>query len=179
MRRVVLYQLLTLDGVAEEPGDWMTDGGPEVFTNLERVIATQDTVLLGRGTHDYWAGFWPHDGPDPFRSFINGTPKHVVTSSPLDADWAGTVVVGRPVEEHVRELTAADGGDIGVHGSTTLARSLVRAGLVDDYRLVVAAALAGHGQRLFTEPDALRRLELVDLARTPAGTLLLHYRRAG
>ena len=107
MRRVVLHQLLSLDGVAEEPGDWMTDGGPEVFANLERVIATQDTVLLGRGTHGYWAGFWPHDGPDPFRSFINSTPKHVVTSRPLDADWAGTVVVDRPVEEHVRELTAA------------------------------------------------------------------------
>lgn len=69
------------------------------------------------------------------------------SSRALDPGWSGTVVVDGPADEHVRELAAGDGGDIGVHGSTTLARSLVRAGLVD-------------------------------LARTPAGTLLLHYRRA-
>ena len=58
-RNVVLYQLLSLDGVAEEPGDWISDGGPEVFANLAETIATQDDVLLGRGTYDYWVGYWP------------------------------------------------------------------------------------------------------------------------
>ena len=67
-RNVVLYQLLSLDGVAEEPGDWISDGGPEVFANLGRTIATQDDVLLGRGTYDYWVGYWPTSTIEPFAS---------------------------------------------------------------------------------------------------------------
>ena len=81
MRKVVLYQLLSLDGVAEEPGDWFFDNGPEMFANLGRVIGSQDDILLGRGTYDYWVGFWPTSDVEPFASFINGTPKHVVMSS--------------------------------------------------------------------------------------------------
>lgn len=176
IRKTVLYQLLSLDGVAEEPGDWMSDGGPAIFDNLRRVIGTQDTILLGRGTYDYWVGVWPHDGPEPFRSFINDTTKHVVTSSPLGADWANTVVVDGPAVEHVRDLRRQPGGDIGIHGSTGLARSLLRAGLVDELRLVVASTVAGRGRRLFDDVGTALRMELLDVERTPAGSLLLGYR---
>lgn len=176
MRQVVLYQLLSLDGVAEEPGDWMFDGDQAIFDNLGRVIAGQDTILLGRRTYEYWVDFWPHDGPEPFHSFVNNTPKHVFTSGALDREWSNTVVVGRRAVDHVRELKQQPGGDIGIHGSIDLARSLLRAGLVDELRLVVAATLAGRGQRLFDGAEDLRRLTLVDVASTPAGTLLLGYR---
>ncbi|MGL5818202.1 MAG: dihydrofolate reductase family protein [Phycicoccus sp.] len=176
MRKVVVYMLTSLDGVAEEPGDWMTDVGPPIFDNLADVIRTQDTVLLGRRTYDYWVGFWPDDGPEPFRSFINDTEKHVVTSRPLEQEWANTVVVGAAVEEHVRALKQGDGGDIGVHGSVTLAHSLVNAGLVDEYRLVVSGTVAGHGSRLFDDVERPHRLALVEAVATPGGSLLLTYR---
>jgi dihydrofolate reductase len=176
MRKVVLYQLLSLDGVAEEPGDWMFDGDQPIFDNLERVIREQDTVLFGRRTYDYWVDFWPEDGPEPFHTFINETPKHVFTSSPLEKEWANTTAVDGPAVDHVRELKQTDGNSIGIHGSTTLARSLIHAGLVDELRLVVAATLAGHGERLFDGADDLRRLELVDADSTPGGSLLLGYR---
>ena len=175
MRDVVLYTLLSLDGVAEEPGDWLFDVDEEVFAHLGRVIGRQDDVLLGRGTYDYWSGYWPTSDVEPFASFINGTPKHVVTSTPLTGSWPNTTAVHRPAAEHVAGLKAGDGGDIGVHGSITVARSLLRAGLVDELRLVVAPTLAGRGRRLFDHDD-LRRLDLVDAASTPAGTLLLGYR---
>ncbi len=81
MRNVVLYHLQSLDGVGEEPSDWMSDGGPEIFENLGAVIETQDDILLGRGTYDYWVGYWPSSNVEPFASFINSTPKHVFTSS--------------------------------------------------------------------------------------------------
>jgi dihydrofolate reductase len=179
MRQVVLYQLLSLDGVAEEPGDWVFDGGQAIFDNLERVIGKQDAVLLGRRTYEYWVDFWPGDGPEPFHSFINTTPKHVFTSSPLDGSWANTVVVDRPAADHVRELKQQPGGDIGIHGSIELARSLLHADLVDELRLVVAATVAGRGRRLFDSSDELRRLTLVDVDSTPAGSLLLGYRTGG
>jgi len=175
MRRVVLFHMLSLDGVAEEPSDWQFDG-EELFDIVGQVIETQDTILLGRGTFDYWSGFWPNDGPEPFHSFINNTPKHVFTSTPLDADWANTVVVNGPAADHVRELKEQTGGEIGIHGSIELARSLIDAGLVDDYRLIVAPTLARHGKRLFEGEAELRRLDLAGLDRTDSGTLLLHYR---
>jgi dihydrofolate reductase len=176
-RNVVLYQLLSLDGVAEEPGDWMSDSGPEVFANLARTIESQDDVPLGRGTYDYWVGYWPNSDVEPFASFINGVRKHVVTSSEPTEEWANSTLVTDPVEGYVEALKREPGGDIGIHGSIRLARSLLRARLVDELRLVVAPALAGRGARLFAGDDTLDRLELVDSDRSPQGTLFLHYRR--
>ena len=178
MRMVVLYMLLSLDGVAEEPGDWMTDFDQPIFDNLARVIGSQDTILLGRGTYDYWVDFWPDDGPEPFHSFINGSEKHVFTSRPLDKEWANTVVVDGSAVDHVRTLKEGDGGDIGIHGSIRLARSLGAAGVIDEYRLVVSSTVAGSGERLFGDDDAKRPLDLVDVEHTPGGTLLLGYRSA-
>lgn len=175
MRNVVLYELLSLDGVAEEPGDWMRDSEQPIFDNLERIIERQDDVLLGRHTYDYWAGYWPTSDIEPFASFINQTPKHVFTSDDLTPEWANTIVVDRPATEYVAELKQTDGGDIGVHGSITLAQSLLAAGLVDELRLVVAAAIAGSGNRLFDEVGQHHGLELAEADHTPKGTVLLTY----
>jgi dihydrofolate reductase len=179
MRKVVLYQLLSLDGVAEEPGDWFFDVDREVFANLGRIIGSQDAILLGRGTYDYWVGYWPTSDVEPFASFINGTEKHVVTSSVPAQDWPNSTLVTSPAEEYVAELKQRPGGDIGIHGSIQLARSLLRARLVDELRLVVAPAVAGRGRRLFDGDDDLQRLELLDLERSSSGALLLGYRVQG
>ncbi|WP_033345004.1 dihydrofolate reductase family protein [Catenuloplanes japonicus] len=177
MRNVVLYQLLSLDGVAEEPGDWMFDVDARVFGNLATVIGSQDAVLLGRGTYDYWVDYWPTSEVEPFAGFINSTTKHVVTSSRPATGWANTVLVDAPVADYVAGLKARDGGDIGIHGSISLAQSLLAAGLVDELRLVITPALAGKGRKLFGYDDALRRLTLLDAQSSPGGHLFLHYRR--
>ena len=176
MRRVVLFHMWSLDGVAEEPGNWVFDVDQAVFDNIAEVIGRQDAVLLGRGTYDYWSGHWPNEGEEPFRSFINSTTKHVFTSRPLAAEWANTVVVDGPAEQYVRELKQQDGGDIGIHASVGLAKSLHDAGLIDDYRLLIAPTIAGRGYRMFHGQQELRRLELVDSQATESGALLLHYR---
>ena len=180
IRKVVLYQLLSLDGVAEEPSDWMSDGGRELFENLGAVIATQDDILLGRGTYDYWVDYWPTSEVEPFATFVNTTRKHVFSSTPLTQEWANTVVADRPPVEYVTDLRRGEGGDIGIHGSIELARSLLSADLVDELRLVVAPALAHTGRRLFdgTDDRGVRALELLDSTRTEAGSLLLAYRVA-
>ncbi|HEX5781055.1 MAG TPA: dihydrofolate reductase family protein, partial [Solirubrobacteraceae bacterium] len=127
MRKLVLYHLLSLDGIAFEDGDWFTDSGPEMFANLGRVIGTQTDILLGRGTYDYWVGYWPTSDIEPFAGFINTTPKHVVTSSTPDQEWANTTLVTIPAAEYVTALKQQPGGDIGIHGSVELAGSLLRA----------------------------------------------------
>jgi dihydrofolate reductase len=175
MRNVVLYELLALDGVAEEPGNWLFEGGDEFMDNLRRVIEKQDTVLLGRGTYDYWVDFWPTATMEPFSSFINGTPKHVFTSSTPNKSWAGSTFIDQSPVEHVTGLKQRDGGDIGIHGSLSLAQSLLRAGLVDELRLVVAPTIAGRGRRLFGPDTDLQRFDLVEAEHTNSGLVLLGY----
>ena len=177
MRKVVLYQLLSLDGVAEEPGDWMFDDSDAIFDNLGQVIATQDEILLGRGTYDYWVDYWPTSDVEPFASFINNSRKYVFTSSELTSTWNHSTKVGEPAADYVSGLKRRAGGDLGIHGSIGLAQSLLRAGLVDELRLVIAPTLAHRGKRLFHDVDDLPdRLDLLDSRHTPGGALLLTYR---
>ena len=174
MRKVVLYSLLSLDGVAEDPGQWFIDADERLMHNLGRVISSQDTVLLGRGTYEFWVHHWPTSDMQPFADFINQTAKVVFTSSSPDASWSGASYVTEPAAPYVAALKDQDGGDIGIHGSLTLAQSLLREGLVDELRLVVSPSLAGAGRRLFEDTGSLQRFELTDLDRS-GGCVLLAY----
>ena len=177
MRKVVLYSLLSLDGVAEDPGEgqWFLDADERLVRNLADVISTQDTVLLGRGTYEFWVHHWPTSDMQPFADFINRTPKIVFTSSTPEGSWSACTFVAEPAAAYVAGLKQQDGGDIGIHGSLTLAQSLLREGLVDELRLVVAPSLAGSGRRLFEGTGTLQTFELVDQDRS-GGCLLLTYR---
>jgi dihydrofolate reductase len=174
MRKVVVYELLSLDGVAEQPDEFVTDFDDVMRENLGRVIATQDAVLLGRRTYDDWAGFWPASGIEPFASFINGVQKLVMTSAPLDQEWAKSTVVEGGLPEFLRELRMRPGGDIGVHGSIGLAQSLLEKGLVDELRLVIAPALQLHGRKLF-DRGVPKRLSLTRSVTSPTGYLMVDY----
>ncbi len=175
MRKVVVYELLSLDGVAEEPDKFILEFDEVMSENLGRVIATQDAVLLGRRTYDDWARFWPPSDIEPFASFINGTQKFVATSSPLEESWANATVVEGDVTRFVAELKQQSGGDIGVHGSITLAQSLLEAGLVDELRLVLAPSLQVNGRKLFDKGVATR-LALTRNVLSPSGHLLVDFR---
>jgi dihydrofolate reductase len=174
MRKVVVYELLSLDGVAEGPDDFITDWDELMGENLERVIGTQDGVLLGRRTYDEWAQFWP-TRTTSFANFINTTTKLVVTSTPLAHDWANATVVGGDVTTFITELKQQPGGDIGVHGSIALTQSLLEAGLVDELRLVVAPAIQMHGRKLF-ERGMPKRLSVTRNVTSPSGYLLIDLR---
>jgi dihydrofolate reductase len=174
MRKVVAYELLSLDGVAEQPDAFITDFDEQMRENLGRVIATQDTVLLGRRTYDEWAAFWPASDIEPFASFINGVQKFVVTSAPPDQGWANTSLAEGDLRGFVTGLKQRPGGDIGVHGSIALTQSLLREGLVDELRLVVAPAVQIHGRRLF-DGGVPKRLSLTRNLTSPAGYMLIDF----
>lgn len=175
MRKVVVYELLSVDGVAESPDSFILDWDEVMDSNLADVIATQDAVILGRRSYDEWAAYWPASEIQPFAAFINAVPKHVATSRPLDPGWnASEAIEGDPVA-FVRDLKATDGGDIGVHASISLARALIAGGVVDELRLVVAPAVAGPGERLLDGLEPLR-LQTLETVTTPSGALLLAYR---
>ena len=178
MRKLVAYELLSLDGVAERPDDFVTDFDEVMVENLVRVIADQDAVLLGRRTYDEWAAYWPQRHGGPFASFINGVAKHVVTSTEPDFKWDHSTFIRDRWADNVRTMKEQAGGDIGVHGSIALMQSLFSEGLVDELRLVVAPALQASGRRLF-EGGKPQRLALTRQAVSPTGHLLLDFRVGG
>jgi dihydrofolate reductase len=175
MRKVVVYELLSLDGVAEDPDGFFADWDDAMDANLAAVIAAQDAVVLGRRSYNEWAEFWPGSEIEPFATFINGVAKYVVTSAPLDREWANASVVDGGLVEFVRDLKDRPGGDIGVHASISVAQTLLAADVVDELRLVIAPRIAGSGRRLLDGLPSLR-LETIRSTTSPAGYLLVDYR---
>lgn len=175
MRKIVAYELVSLDGVAEDPDTFFTDWDEAMDANLASVIAAQDTVILGRRSYDEWSRYWPTSDVEPFATFINGVTKHVATSKPLDQDWPAATAIDGDLVEFVRGLREQDGGEVGVHASISVARALLAGGVVDELRLVVAPAVAGRGRRLLDGLPAIR-LETIRSQVSPTGYLLVDYR---
>ena len=174
MRKVVAYELVAVDGVAEDPQDFFNEFDNVMEENLGRVIDNQDAVLLGRRTFDEWANFWPNSSIQPFADFINTVQKYVVTSSTPESIWAHSTVIDTDLTGAVVELKKQNGRDIGIHGSISLTKSLLASGLVDELSLVVAPVLQGRGQRLFDERTSTR-MALTRTVVSPSGYLLLDY----
>jgi dihydrofolate reductase len=173
MRKVVAYMMLSLDGIAESP-DQFIEWDDVLDANLAKVIATQDAVIPGRRSYDEWAPYWPTSDLEPFAPFINGVTKYVATSTPL-ADWANaTAITGDPVE-FVEDLKSEPGGDIGVHASISVMQALLAGGIIDELVLVIAPRIVGTGRRLL---EGLPPIELdpIRTERSPNGHLLAVYR---
>ena len=157
VRKVVVYELMSLDGVAERPDDFFTDWDEAMDANLAAVIGTQDAVVLGRRSYDEWVAYWPGRDSPPFAPFIAAVEKHVVTSTPLAGAWADAHVIGGGLVDAVRKLKERPGGDIGVHASITVAREQLRNSdskmLMDRMRAVLSYQMSIFAE----ESDATQR----------------------
>jgi len=175
MRKVVVYELMSLDGVAEDPDAFIPDWDDEMDANLGEIIASQDAVILGRTSYDEWSAYWPGKEIQPFSNFINSVAKYVATSTPLARAWSNTTVIDGELVDFVRELKDQPGGDIGIHASISVARALLAADVVDELRLVIAPAIAEAGRTLL---DGLppRRFGLITSETSPSGYLMVGYR---
>ena len=175
MRKIVVYELLSLDGVAEDPDGFIAEWDDAMDANLAAVIATQDAVILGRRSYTAWAQFWPSSEIEPFATFINAVTKHVATSTPLDREWANAAAIDGGLVEFVRDLKQQPGGDVGVHASISVAQALLAADVVDELRLVIAPRIAGDGRRLLDGLPSIQ-LETIQSEMSPTGYLLVQYR---
>jgi dihydrofolate reductase len=175
VRKIVVYELLSLDGVAERPDSFFADWDEVMDANLAAVIAPQDAVILGRRSYTEWAEYWPSSKIEPFAAFINGVTKHVATSTPLDRDWPNATAVDGGLVGFVQNLQQQHGGDIGVHASISVAQALLAADLVDELKLVIAPRIVGSGRRLLDGLPSIR-LESIGAQVSPTGYLLADYR---
>lgn len=174
MRKIVVYELLSLDGVAEAP-DSFFGWDDALGARLAADIARQDAVILGRRSYTEWADFWPTSDIEPFATFINGVTKYVATSTPLDRDWANATAIDGGLVEFVRDLKQQPGGDVGVHASISVAQALLAANVVDELTLTIGPMIAGHGRRLLDGLPPIQ-LELVRSEISPTGYLIVDYR---
>lgn len=184
MRKLIVSEFVTLDGVMEDPGgaEGFDRGGwafkfergrdGDAF-KVDEVFGS-DALLLGRRTYEGFAAAWPERTDEAgFADRMNSMAKYVVSGTLERADWNNTTVIGGDLAEGVRDLKSRDGGDILVAGSGRLVAGLVEHDLVDEYRLMVFPTILGRGQRLFPESDATADLELVEARPSADVTLMI------
>jgi dihydrofolate reductase len=184
MARIVVTEFMSLDGVVEDPGGaeafrhggWAfeTDRGEEGDSfKLEEALASE-ALLLGRATYEVFAEAWPARSGE-FADRFNSMPKYVVSSTLADPAWNNTTVIGGDVVEEVRRLRQELDGNVVVHGSVRLVRTLVEHDLVDELRLMLYPVVLGSGERLFGEASEAWALTLVESRTVGAGVVILVY----
>ena len=184
MRKIIVTEFITLDGVIEAPGGDETPhphGGwqlkyrhPEADKYKVGELASVDALLLGKKTYELFAGFWPSQTGAEFADPINRHPKYVVSSSLQKAAWINSHIL-RDVAKDVAALKETDGGNILVYGSATLVKSLLRHNLVDELRLLLYPVSIGGGLRIFDDNRELNKFELKHSRAFDNGVVLLEY----
>jgi dihydrofolate reductase len=185
MRKLIVSEFVTLDGVMEAPGGepshphsgWVFDHmSPEQEHYKLDEVMDAESLLLGRVTYEGFSAAWPSVEGD-FGDKMNSMPKHVASTTLRDPQWNATVLEG-DVPSAVQALKDGDGGSILVAGSSTLVRMLLLKSLVDELRLMVFPVSIGHGLRVFPEERAKLPWKLVDQRTFPTGVMALTYRPA-
>jgi dihydrofolate reductase len=180
MRKVVSGLFISLDGVVESPDQWQFDNfDDDMAALMGEMLAVQDAVLLGRVTYQEWAPYWPTSKDEPFASYINNTPKYVVSTTLDRVDWQNSTLIKGNLADALADLKRQPGKNIGVAGSPTLVRSLLEGDLLDELLLMVHPVIVGSGKRLFADGAGLKRLKLVASTTTRTGVAVLTYQPAG
>jgi dihydrofolate reductase len=177
MRKVVVTEFMSLDGVIEEPR-WTFDfdRGPEGDAFKYEELFAAGALLLGRRTYEGFAAAWPKMDGDDFGQRMNAIEKYVVSGGLSDeaANWGPTTVLRGDVVTEVEALRAQDGGDLLVEGSGQLVRALVAHGLVDEFRLMIFPLILGSGARMFPAAmPAPARLAVTSSAALDSGVVLM------
>ncbi|WP_028803545.1 dihydrofolate reductase family protein [Streptomyces sp. 142MFCol3.1] len=194
--RIVISAFISLDGVVQAPGgpEEDTDGGfahggwshpyfdPEVVGGaFAEGLGKAEALLFGRRTWQTMAAAWPERAGDPFADRMNSLPKYVVSGTLDESDltWNNTTLIpGDQAVARVRELRAAEGGDLAMMGSPTLVRTLLSEGLVDELQLIRMPVILGGGKSIFPVDGVKCPLELVSSATGKTGVQVCVYRPA-
>jgi dihydrofolate reductase len=188
--------MVTVDGVMQglgapdedrrggfERGGWQAPlWDNEAGTFLNQVYERADAFLFGRRTYEIFAGSWgawADPGDNPIWTALNSRPKYVASTTLTDPQWADTTVLSGDVAAAVGELKAKLGGELQVHGSGALIRSLLDHDLVDEMILFICPVVVGQGTRLFPDTGPDIALELVESRATPSGVTIQVYRPNG
>jgi dihydrofolate reductase len=175
MRKLVVTEFMSLDGVIENPSWTFKYWNDETATFKGEETSNNEPLLLGRVTYEGFAQAWPQrTGDDSGATYFNGTRKYVVSTTLEKAEWNNSQIISSNILEEIRKLKAEDGPDIVVHGSGALIQTLIKHDLVDRYRFLVYPVVLGTGQRLFEE-GTTATLKLVEAKAFSSGVVAMIY----
>jgi dihydrofolate reductase len=195
MRKVIVNEFMTLDGVIQAPGgaDEDRDGGFEhggwqtpllddvAQNSIVEGMAEAGGFLLGRKTYEIFAGYWP-TAPEEEAAVadpLNSLPKYVASTTLTDPlAWQNSTVLRGDVAQAVAGLKGESGKDLHVIGSGELVQTLMHHDLVDEYRLMINPILVGSGKRLFRGDNDRKMLRLADSTISSTGVVIATYGRA-
>lgn len=177
MRKLVVTEYLTLDGVFEEPGEWSLP-----FWNDEAMqfkfdeLFASDAQLLGRKTYEGFAAAWPSMTDEQgFADRMNTMPKYVVSTTLERAEWNNSHIISANIPDEISTLKQQSGLDILVAGSGQLIRTLFQHHLIDEFRIMLHPIVLGHGRRLFTDGIDTTVMDLVNARPLSSGVVILTY----
>jgi dihydrofolate reductase len=177
---ILVHEFITLDGVIEAPR-WTMEFGfdPKMGEAIGGIMGSSRGLLLGRRTYEEFAPAWSGRtaDQDPGATFMNETPKYVVSSTLRSADWQPSTVLGAYSADAIRELKGRVDGNLYVSGSGTLVRAMLADGLVDQLHLFLYPVALGAGQRLFAD-GAEAKFALAGSDTYENGVVHLDYRPA-
>jgi dihydrofolate reductase len=193
MRQLVVSTFLTLDGVMQAPGGPGEDesggfahGGwtvpyfdEQVGAFMGELMTSPFDLVLGRRTYDIFAAYWPHASEEEGARPLNDATKYVASRSRPTLSWDRSVLIEGDVAQGIAVLKEQDGPELQVHGSQNLLQTLIRAGLVDRYRLLVFPVVLGSGKRLFADGTIPSALRLVSSTVSGTGVVMGTYEPAG
>ena len=184
MRRLIVTENITLDGVIDAAEGWFGPSGADpTADHADLVDAVRehrdaaDAFLVGRVTFEQMRGYWPAQTDDEtgISDYLNGVAKFVVSSTLTEPGWEPTTVLSGPLTDEITALKAMPGADIVATGSITLVHALIAAALVDEYRLFVHPVVVGRGARLFSDATSVPPLTLAESRAFRSGIVLLRY----
>ncbi len=165
-----------------ERGGWALGAGdPDTFGFIVETYQRADAFLFGRRTYELFAGYWGRrePGSHPIADALNTKPKYVASTTMTDPQWADTRILPDDVAAAIGELKAQPGGELQVHGSGALIRSLLAEALVDELQLITVPVVLGQGARLFPDAGPDIALELIVSRTDSKGVTIQVYRPDG
>jgi dihydrofolate reductase len=173
MRKVVVTEFVSLDGVTQDPAWSLPYWNDDIAKFKSDEMFASDALLLGRVTYQGFAAAWP-ESADEGADRMNNLPKYVVSTTLDKVEWNNSTLIKDNIVEELTKLKCQDGQDILVYGSATLIHTLMQHDLIDEYRLLVYPVVLGKGQRLFSD-ESKATLKLVESKAFSSGVVALIY----
>ena len=191
MRKIIVLEHISLDGVIQAPGgqDEDTSGGFAYggwiallfrhgsWNALRRQMNLPFDLLLGRKTFEIWAPYWPQHAD--IWPGANAATKYVASNTMTSSEWQPTMVLNGDIPEKVAKIKRQPGADLHVWGSGNLIQTLIKHDLVDAFWLMIYPLTLGVGKRLFADGTMPMRFKVTESQVTPSGVMVVNYERAG
>lgn len=191
MRKVVVLEHISLDGVIQAPGGpdedpsggfayggWIARKSDAILGSaLRKQMSLPFDLLLGRKTFEIWSPYWPHHGDD--WPGVNTATKYVASNTMTSSTWQPTVFLSGDIAEKVAQIKQQPGPDLHVWGSGNLCQTLFKHDLVDALWLMIYPLTLGVGKRLFADGTIPMAFKVTESQVTPSGVIVANYERAG